>query len=153
MRISDWSSDVCSSDLSARRSKLIFADGNEKALWSDGPSTVAAPAERNSQDSGFEKSAVGRVTAAMRARSAEASVPAAASMAGATAAVSGRATKARITRERNTVFARGSTVARSLGRTAAFDVRQSAGAARSAEHTPELQSLMRISYAVYRVTK
>src|SRR3546814_8879241 len=105
MRISDWSSDVCSSDLA--RSNLQDADARD--LWVYGTRSIAAQAA----------TLANLEAGTLRMRTLEG--PVAASLDGAD------------TRLLNTVA--------------------KARKARSEEHTSELQSLMRISYAVFCLKK
>src|SRR3546814_5258380 len=111
MRISDWSSDVCSSDLRRPpRSASQSCSRNVRAKLSGPPETAAATAGRGSKGA----------SAAMAAANSGASTGTAARLAGR---------------------------AQSLARGGALM------AARSEEHTSELQSRRRISYAVFCLKK
>src|SRR3546814_3482740 len=108
MRISDWSSDVCSSDLAA--------DANDKK---------AAPRERHASFS-----------FASAASTAASSAPASVSRSSASAPVDVTSSPSCWTLRAFKALA------------LSFSARS-----RSEEHTSELQSLMRISYPVFRLTK
>src|SRR3546814_3867182 len=110
MRISDWSSDVCSSDL-ARRSSLIAYGGERESgiastRYGDAGSSISAGDVSARQPTNLD---------ALRR-----------------ASVIGQA-QARALPDRNFLI--------------------TAGSFRSEEHTSELQSLMRISYAVFCLKK
>src|SRR3546814_4890973 len=121
MRISDWSSDVCSSDLStspvrapARRPCAIVAAGAVSAAATDtDPVSIAAPNSAAITKCRIAPSYPSRPAAGGRGRE------------------------------------------RDLERNASFDADDArlAVPVRSEEHTSELQSLMRISYAVFGLTK
>src|SRR3546814_6305051 len=124
MRISDWSSDVCSSDLfrqcwtgaqPARRTK--GGDGGTQVSWSDGCGlTIRAKAFLSGQNPGLVVDLnVAMVQQGDLYDHAE-------------------ATQAELQR---------------LGKVRREAEVERAGEARSEEHTSELQSLMRISYAVF----
>src|SRR3546814_3418199 len=117
MRISDWSSDVCSSDLNSDG----FVDPGER---------TTAQGERSSAF-GATASASGNLSTAL-GQGADASA------AGAVALGQGS-----VADQANTV---------SVGKAGA-ERRIPAPAPRSEEHTSELQSLMRISYAVFCLNK
>src|SRR3546814_1525383 len=119
MRISDWSSDVCSSDLPAKRASMAKQD----------PSESRAAAEQFRRNSHRDNAANPQFKAA------QSHVLAAAIEA-----------KTRFTQkeDRDRFIERAKeTVAKRI----------EVGAPRSEEHTSELQSLMRISYAVFCVKK
>src|SRR3546814_2119316 len=109
MRISDWSSDVCSSDLARRRT----SDDEDIAALDDGHGQDTRRVRRHD--------AVGHIV--------EQRVDPGGGLAD---------REARCQRH---------------GRQHAFETLAGALAMRSEEHTSELQSLMRISYAVYCLTK
>src|SRR3546814_992442 len=110
MRISDWSSDVCSSDLAGAWKIMIEEDG----LFSSGNT---ANDERD-----WNRDAVWRIAS-------------------------------RIPEEMLYWEASSVTIIRWLLSSFGSDVNIFAGAERSEEHTSELQSLMRISYAVFCLKK
>src|SRR3546814_8945316 len=116
MRISDWSSDVCSSDLSERVTLSIAAPDSTGCVQY--ATTLVAP------------SALSAAAAAHR-------VPAVSTMSSTSTQI--------LPRTSPMMFI---TVA-----TLAFGRRLSMMARRSEEHTSELQSLMRISYAVFCLKK
>src|SRR3546814_4004800 len=112
MRISDWSSDVCSSD-------LVFAAGQGAGADADRGITAGFGrlAHRRAAEAGCQRlRAHGRAVVADR--------------------VGHRAERRRLRAGRVRAHANGRR-----------------GEARSEEHTSELQSLMRISYAVFRLQK
>src|SRR3546814_3968265 len=133
MRISDWSSDVCSSDLAA-------AGGNPDAPPRRGASADPVRTRQPGEHAGGQRQ--GRAGAADRA-------------------VGGGGDHARA-RRRQPAGAAGQaqpflpvrapgTAGRDAGDAAGSD--RGAQAPRSEEHTSELQSLMRISYAVFCLKK
>src|SRR3546814_6897882 len=119
MRISDWSSDVCSSDLRGHRP--------------DRPVGRAPPDHRRR-----------RAGARSRVRRARA---------GAHGGEQGRAARGRAARHGRQEPRRGSARRVGGGIDEALRHRRRPGAARSEEHTSELQSLMRTSYAVFCLKK
>src|SRR3546814_6571114 len=112
MRISDWSSDVCSSD-------LVFTSFTSGALGVQGQGTAAATPIMTHEGRAQMLEAQASATGTMARRSAASSFG---------------------------DFGERST----FGTNRAFG---SAGGIRSEEHTSELQSLMRISYAVFCLKK
>src|SRR3546814_6648760 len=135
MRISDWSSDVCSSDLEGEAAALLFEDATRLllALLADSPSC------RRSKPP-FKKER--HMTARFEGK--------AALVTGASRGI-GRQIAFRLAAE-------GAHVAVHFGASedaAATVVRdiKAAGGQRSEEHTSELQSLMRLSYAVLCLKK
>src|SRR3546814_3081110 len=118
MRISDWSSDVCSSDLLA--SVLACVLGGQRLV-----ARVCAP----------------QVLGGLLVEAAHAVAPAKRSAAGC------RAIRSRW------VGRSVSTASASAMRAAACAMRAASSGDRSEEHTSELQSLMRISYAVFCLKK
>src|SRR3546814_9135002 len=122
MRISDWSSDVCSSDLYAGlapEDMLLRAAPHDLELDDGGVATPATLKEM-----------------ALAAEAAARAVPGVTNSEGGSASI-GRATVA---------------IATSHGFEGGYSG-TSYGTSRSAEHTSELQSLMRISYAVFCLNK
>src|SRR3546814_10527709 len=105
MRISDWSSDVCSSDLPASPARFLLERGSFKRCASIAATAPAAPSQL-----AFQKSQEDRT------------------------AINPRGQGRRKCRHRRDFRAAGPHFRRS---------------ARSEEHTSELKSLMRISYAVF----
>src|SRR3546814_3392077 len=116
MRISDWSSDVCSSDLSGSSETVRFADAVVGGMDYKGDLIVAG--------SGFATGVA---------------------LSGATDAVSVDFAGAALSVT--------STGANATGITTQDGTDVTITTARSEEHTSELQSLMRISYAVFCLTK
>src|SRR3546814_1314145 len=119
MRISDWSSDVCSSDLCEERAV---------AAKFDGANAIVVEASRCRSDCAGDIILGGDVGLAATNRSGEIEAPVAGEL----------------------EFHRGSD-----GPTRDLHLKQRAvgPGVRSEEHTSELQSLMRISYAVFCLTK
>src|SRR3546814_6631793 len=107
MRISDWSSDVCSSDLKAPTRSSCASSSQSSRYWKSASVSPGKPTTK------LERIAMsGQISRQDRSRS--------------------------------------STLASLAGR---FIALSTDGAARSEEHTSELQSLMRISYAVFCLKK
>src|SRR3546814_2713164 len=119
MRISDWSSDVCSSDLDAHRCSPASA-----------PQTRHRPSHVSASDSHCREP---RSNAAdtLRCKRSPGAMPRRAGCTG--------------WRRRSRC--------RPAALQAACDAVATTGRSRSEEHTSELQSLMRISYAVFRLNK
>src|SRR3546814_10120250 len=117
MRISDWSSDVCSSDLAA-----------------EGADVVAHPAQRRGLvlEPGVAGARVGLAEQVLHPQEAERAEP----------VVDGDHDDVVVERERGAVVPRRAAAAR-----------RERSSVRSEEHTSELQSLMRISYAVFCLKK
>src|SRR3546814_4548345 len=123
MRISDWSSDVCSSDLTAEAPLDDAVIAVTPALWHDMTvnTMIPAPAEESFKDGYFHFS-YGPLDAGERLH-------------------------VKIDGQINPPLFAGT-----RGEIAVFDGDRRIGA-RSEEHTSELQSLMRISYAVFGLKK
>src|SRR3546814_8928749 len=121
MRISDWSSDVCSSDLDAAPGRRRHALARARRAAADppalGPSGRSLPAHRLVVAPGARPAAAGLWTA------------------------------------RHAALCRGTHGAVGARAQPAHRAREAAFHGRSEEHTSELQSLMRISYAVFRLKK
>src|SRR3546814_8630063 len=126
MRISDWSSDVCSSDLAARpRGQAVQAAEHVEQRGGDG-------GRRR------DRSRPGAAGARLRDRSHDRYEPGAAEAA---------------ERGRRPGGGAGPRGGQRQGARIPGDERATAAAGRSEEHTSELQSLMRISYAVFCLKK
>src|SRR3546814_2405675 len=120
MRISDWSSDVCSSDLKSRKDLRAFARALEEKI-AQGKPAVIAEIKKASPSKGVIRENFNPVEIAS------------------SYAAHGAACLSVLT---DVKFFQGS-----------YDYLRQARAARSEEHTSELQSLMRISYAVFCLKK
>src|SRR3546814_7925883 len=123
MRISDWSSDVCSSDLSARRNSLPPAPPRSVAVSCQSPSARATSAHEPATQ-------VAAVSSARSVISSASSTFISFSYCFGEGRVDPAAAKAQ-----------------------GFGQADAVGVARSEEHTSELQSLMRLSYAVFCLKK
>src|SRR3546814_1167261 len=151
MRISDWSSDVCSSDLFPGR----FAQAQDEvergvAAVAFGQTDVGDREHRLAAAGAHvrRRSAVARVRRAGReVRAVDVGVGAAAAVAqrGGGVAQPGRGVRA--------LRAVGAAVADEVGVAGRAAATERGGAFRSEEHTSELQSLLRTSYAVFCLTK
>src|SRR3546814_10087503 len=166
MRISDWSSDVCSSDLARPEGSGAFAAGMADALIED--AVRARIAQFGPEPLGMDI-AVGIVEMRVAVRETANVVETGLEVDGIDAHVDllgglvGRGEKsgAVVPRFRDRGVQRQARIKdaeAAVGKTAALGIEMGEGRhdrcrARSEEHTSELQSLMRISYAVFCLTK
>src|SRR3546814_7946821 len=125
MRISDWSSDVCSSDLVKNREQYAFGQGHQRGGLDPGRDEKVAASRGGQMPHDFARAetiAVGLDRCAARRAAALRGEPAPVGDEG-------------------------------FGRQAKAERRRNGDHFRSEEHTAELQSLMRISYAVFCLKK
>src|SRR3546814_10629785 len=138
MRISDWSSDVCSSDLLSR------------ARYEDTGQTISRPLQGERLRGAEPARWVVRKGGLEPPRLAAPAPKAGASTSSATFAISARQRRSahltRRVRERRKKLVRAPVGRRALSAGSRFSLGRTS---RSEEHTFELQSLMRISYAVF----
>src|SRR3546814_4048162 len=139
MRISDWSSDVCSSDLSDLGVRLLSTDDPEEAA------AIAEELNRLNEERRALETLVLEQAEAAAVRTGNASVAVVSGIGwhpGVIGIVAGRL-KERLNKPAIVIGLDEAGVGKGSGRSI------SGVALRSEEHTSELQSLMRLSYAVF----
>src|SRR3546814_1571118 len=138
MRISDWSSDVCSSDLTSPTNRDRASDGSSKILAQAASTLSLGGSDRKPTGNSMTRKIQAKAPEGKLSRTSSRRFSMVAKLCKAHSRTSGKSD---------------SCLPSSCQRLSTADTRNSSARIRSEEHTSELQSLMRISYAVFCLKK